>query len=644
VRRLLVAVALSADLRTSDVVGVGGLAALESAVDSGLLLVSGGRVSPSHPLVAAAAKSIAPRGEQREVHLALAGVAADGELRAMHLALATERAEAGLARTVAQAASSAFARGARQQAVALAEHALRLTPSQADERPERVLTFARYLETAGELERLTDVLSPVVASLPPGAPRARAWMMLSEGAGPTHLSDLERYRERALAECADDPGLRAVVLAKRAVNTAVSGVVDLARAEAWALEALSLARDAGADAERMALYALSWIRAMTGRPIADLCAAYRAASDAPIYLAGSTERVDARRLVWRGEIERGRSELGRCIALADEQGERESYALLREHLCDLHQRAGDWDAAAALLDDWAESADRDLMFRPMYPRARALLAAGRGDPAEAERWASIALERAEVTGCRWDGLEALRARGIAELLAHAPAAALESLRVVWEHKTREGVDEPGLFPVAPDLVEALVEQGGLDQAREVTARLRELSESQAHPWGLASALRCESVVALAGERYDEQAAAALGAAADAYDALGLRFDAARSRLSLGRAQRRFRKWGVARRSLEQAAAAFDELGSPGWAEQARAELSRVGARRPVAAGDLTASERRAAELAARGMSNKGIARELFVTVHTVEVHLSRAYAKLGVSSRGQLAGRLSPID
>jgi DNA-binding CsgD family transcriptional regulator len=44
------------------------------------------------------------------------------------------------------------------------------------------------------------------------------------------------------------------------------------------------------------------------------------------------------------------------------------------------------------------------------------------------------------------------------------------------------------------------------------------------------------------------------------------------------------------------------------------------------------------------MSNKQIARELFVTVHTVEVHLSRAYAKLGVSSRRQLSARLQPID
>jgi DNA-binding NarL/FixJ family response regulator len=98
---------------------------------------------------------------------------------------------------------------------------------------------------------------------------------------------------------------------------------------------------------------------------------------------------------------------------------------------------------------------------------------------------------------------------------------------------------------------------------------------------------------------------------------------------------------LARASLEGAAATFAEIGSPGWAEQARSELTRVGARRRRPAGELTETELRTAQLAAGGMSNKEIARELFVTVHTVEVHLSRTYAKLGIRSRGQLAGRLS---
>jgi DNA-binding CsgD family transcriptional regulator len=159
--------------------------------------------------------------------------------------------------------------------------------------------------------------------------------------------------------------------------------------------------------------------------------------------------------------------------------------------------------------------------------------------------------------------------------------------------------------------------------------------------GAATAKRCGALVRLAASSYDEAAAAELAEAAAAYEQLGLRFDRARSLLLLGRGQRRHRKWAAARSSLEQAAAAFDEIGSPGWVEEARSELARVGGRRSQPVGELTAAEQRAAELAAQGLSNKEIARTLFVSVHTVEVHLSHAYAKLGIGSRAQLARRLS---
>jgi DNA-binding CsgD family transcriptional regulator len=641
VRRLLVAVSLSADLRTSELSVVGGGTAFDDAVDSGLLLVEGDRVRASHPLIAAAAKKGSRRTERRELHLALAAVVSDEQLRAMHLAQATEHPDGALAATVAVAAAGAFARGGRQQAVRLGEHALRLTPSGSAARSERLLDLAEYLETAGELQRLTDLLTPELTSLPPGAARARAWLMLSEGAGPRNLDEIERCRERALAECEDDPGLRARVLAKRAANAAASAVSGIGQAEAWALEALPAARRAGANAERLALYALAWTRVMTGRSIDELCSSSDAASNSSSYIAASPERVAGQRLVWRGEVSRARSTLSRFLRLADERGERESYALQRLHLCELHLRVGEWDQAASLLDEWAESSDRELMFRPKYERCRALLAAGRGDCDEAERWANQAIARAEETGCRWDGLEALRALGQAKLLDHDPASAVQSLRVVWHHTQREGVDEPGVFPVAPELVEGLAELGERESGRAVATRLRALAERQAHPWGLATAQRCSAVLRLAGDSYDEEAGDSLAHAAGAYTELGLRFDGARSLLSLGRQQRRFKQWGAARTALQRAAADFEEIGSRGWSEQARSELARVGARRPGPSGELTATERRTAQLAASGLSNKEIARTLFVTVHTVEQHLSRAYAKLDIHSRGQLTHRLS---
>ncbi len=152
------------------------------------------------------------------------------------------------------------------------------------------------------------------------------------------------------------------------------------------------------------------------------------------------------------------------------------------------------------------------------------------------------------------------------------------------------------------------------------------------------------MVAIGSESFGDSAGETLEAAATAYRDLGLRFDEARTLLALGRAQRRARKWGAARDVLERAIAAFEAIGSPGWAGDARAELQRVGARRPPSAGSLTVTERRVAELAAEGLANKEIARKLVVTVSTVEFHLRNTYAKLGIRSRVQLAARLREMD
>ena len=153
--------------------------------------------------------------------------------------------------------------------------------------------------------------------------------------------------------------------------------------------------------------------------------------------------------------------------------------------------------------------------------------------------------------------------------------------------------------------------------------------AQRHPWGLVSAGRCTALLNHEPEAAEEIAAA--------YERLGLPFDRARTLLALGRVARRRRRWGLARRLLEAATAAFRALGSDGWAEDARSELDRVGGRRATPPGELTPSEQRVVELATRGLSNKEIARELVVSVHTVGRHLSHSYAKLGVRSRSQLA-------
>jgi DNA-binding NarL/FixJ family response regulator len=636
-RGLLLAVALSGDPRVSELALIGGASAIDDAVARGLLIVDGDRVRAAHPLLPATARSRARPRERREMHERLAGAVGDSELRALHLALATEQPDAALADTVGAAAAAAAARGATQEAVVLAEHALRITEPGSVERVERLLLLAGYLQVAGELQRVSDLLVPELASLPAGASRVRALVLLSDGGANENNDDCIRYLEQALAESEGAPLERAAVLAKLASNWAAVRVERIPAAEAWAAEAAAAARDGNPGLERLALESLSWARSLRGRPVDDLCDRFLSISDAAFHLAVTPERVAAQRLMWRGEIGPARALLEPMLRLADERGEQVSFALLRFHLCEVEIRAGGFRAASLLLDEWAESVDDELLLWPMYERCRALLAVGVGSAVEAERWCDAAVEKADATGVRWDRLEAMRAAGIAELLMTEPARAVDDLLAVYDHTRDQGVDEPGAFPVVPDLVEALVELGDVDAAAAITARLRVLGEEQDHPWARATARRCASLIGLASGDYDDLDAANLEQAATEYAGLGLAFDHARSLLSLGRARRRARKWGAARDSLERASSVFDAIGSSGWGDRARSELSRVGARKPSARGELTPTEQRVAALATQGLSNKEIAQTLCVTVNTVEAHLSHAYAKLGIRSRAQIA-------
>jgi DNA-binding NarL/FixJ family response regulator len=113
----------------------------------------------------------------------------------------------------------------------------------------------------------------------------------------------------------------------------------------------------------------------------------------------------------------------------------------------------------------------------------------------------------------------------------------------------------------------------------------------------------------------------------------------RTLLVLGSVQRRARQRGAARATLSEAIGIFEAISAPLWVARARADLARVSGRAP-GPDELTIAEQRVAELVTRGMTNREIAAELFVTVRTVEATLTRAYAKLGVRSRTELAARM----
>ena len=640
VRRALLAVALSAGLTGAELAAVTDPLAVQDAEAAGVLVADGARVRAAHPLLAAAAAGQAAAAERRALHLALGAAVGDPVLRARHRALAAAGPDAGLAEKVAGAAAAAAARGATADAAELAGQALRLTAAGSGGYDGRLLALARYLIDAGEHARATGLLTGRIGALPAGPARAAAHLLLAQG---TDYPAEEEHLARAIADSAADPGLRGQALARRAHLQAVNRIRRIAEAEQLAGQALAAAASAGPDAERRALVALAWARVLRGRGVEDLLERSAAVPPGTVSLYHSSVGYPAgMRLAFRGELARARDLFGGLLAAAEERGEARSGMTFTVHLFEIELRAGDTFAATRALDEVAQyELAQWAALEPVQVvgwRVQAALAAVRGDPGRAAALAAR-VQASGLGASEWERLEALRAAGLAALLARDPERAAGSLSEVWEHTVREGVEDPGVFPVAGDLAEALAEAGRTEEADRVIGRLRRLAAAQQHPWGLATADRSAAVVTLAGG-YDEAAAAGLARAAAAYRALGLGFDAARALLVLGRAQRRAKKRAAARQSLEQARSGFEALGCPGWAQAAAAEADRVSGRRAAPGGGLTPGEQRVAELVAGGLSNKEVAARLYLSVATVDTHLRGVYAKLGIRSRTQLARRL----
>jgi DNA-binding CsgD family transcriptional regulator len=117
------------------------------------------------------------------------------------------------------------------------------------------------------------------------------------------------------------------------------------------------------------------------------------------------------------------------------------------------------------------------------------------------------------------------------------------------------------------------------------------------------------------------------------------FELARTLLVHGQVRRRRREKRLARDSLARSLELFEGLGAILWAERTREQIGRLGVR--VAPGALTVTERRVAELAGSGKTNRDIAAALFVSPRTVQANLVRVYDKLGVRTRAELGARIA---
>ena len=255
----------------------------------------------------------------------------------------------------------------------------------------------------------------------------------------------------------------------------------------------------------------------------------------------------------------------------------------------------------------------------------------------------VALDRAREAAELMDELDAaagtfveafaVTARGWARMAAGREQEAEQDLRRVVEILDARGWHAPYAARGRLRLAELLAGQGRGEEALE----LMEHDVAAARAAGaLGSALR---VRALAQEGAEREATlrAAVGALADS----PLRLEHGRALLDLGATLRRRRSLAAARDALREALDLASRTESALLERQVREELAAAGARprreRVSGVEALTPSERRIAELAAEGLSNREIAEALWVTAKTVEYHLSRVYAKLGIRSRGALA-------
>jgi DNA-binding CsgD family transcriptional regulator len=281
----------------------------------------------------------------------------------------------------------------------------------------------------------------------------------------------------------------------------------------------------------------------------------------------------------------------------------------------------------------------DLMASAIALSASALARAHVGEVEEARteaREALQAFDRLEwIPGTIWP----LWALGFLELSLGDPAAAHAALGPLADTLTAMGLGDPVLGIFLPDEIEALVSLGELERAEQLVEPIEQRGRELDRPWALAVAARSRGLIAAA--RGDLAAAvASIEEALAQLDRIDLPFERARTLLVLGQLRRRGKQRAQARAALTAALALLEDMGAPLWADKARAELARVGGR--IADSDgLTATERRLAELAATGLTNREVAERAFVTVKTVEANLTRVYRKLGVRSRTALARVLS---
>jgi DNA-binding CsgD family transcriptional regulator len=543
----------------------------------------------------AAAKQGAPESEAVFLRRALAEPPAPAERWALLLDLGMAEASSGLdgwPEHLQQAIDAAADPVAAAEAALVLAHALS--------------GAQRYAEVVEILDRAAPALG---AQRPDLALQLEAAAVVAEMNDPVSMPPVSGRRVTLRARAAEDPAAPAELLAAAAFISVLSNE----RAEigaSLATRALE-ARDSGLDAGGRhwvsstgwfshAMFALLWSeRYGQLQPLVD-------ASIAEARATGDSTRL-AMGLANRGWLAYRRGDLS----------------------------AAEADTRTALA---ATELPAPSMFRVLNGAVllKALVAQGELDAAEQ----ALAPLELEVESGSLISPPLRLARGRLRIAQGQVAEGLQDIVAVGALLTRSLVTSPGALPWRSEAALAHLALGDRESAASRAAEELELARAFGAPRALGVALRAAGVVA-GGDR----GAVLLREAVDTLERGGAVLERARALADLGAMLRRRNRRTEARELLREALDAAHRAGARPLAEYADTELRATGARprRVVLTGveSLTASERRIAELASEGLTNREIAQTLFVTARTVEGHLTSVFRKLQVDSRDELPAALA---
>jgi DNA-binding CsgD family transcriptional regulator len=620
-----------------------GFDGLQAAASAGIIEIDGSDVRFAHPLLASLCYERALPWERREVHMRLAAASSDIELRARHLALGTEGPDQRVARELDEAAQHAAQRGATAAAAELADLAVLRTPDDPSSLRRRRVAAAALHHLAGDFERATAIYESVLVDTPDGLDRADVLYALAE-LGTRPLPARAALLEEAIEYARSDDERATRLLGLLAIVRWLLGDADSALEHAR--EGLACAESVG-DPELLAVaiarvgHIEGWVLDVTPG-LLERGVAIERTLRRPLMFHTSPAFMQACLLYDQDELARSHEMLLEIEAAAIARGDEHTRLWVVLQWPCIEWYTGQWELGLRHTEEALELAEQtqEPISRGLALNAKARMQAELGRTEEARSSAEAALRGTDGTHDELTEIHIHAILGRLELSRGDLKAASAHLAGLPDRLDATGLRNPAFSPWA-DAIEVLIGIGDLEQAGAYLARYEGIA-ADANRWARIGAARCRGMLATA--RGDHAPAIIAFDESLAHDEPATYpFERARTLLALGIAQRLAQRRRAARETLEEAVSRFEALGARLWAEKARDELSRISGRR-AASDELTEAERRVAALAAEGLSNKEIAATQFLSVSTVEAHLHRAFLKLGVRSRTQLARRLLTPD